>query len=105
MTGRLPADVRRILAAQALRAFGYGLGAVLLGVTLRQRGYSAALVGLALTAVVAGTVGAAVLLARYADRAGRRRGFVGVYLLPGGPGGPFAAGVPLWVPPAARPAR
>jgi len=97
MTGRLPADVRRILAAQALRAFGYGLGAVLLGVTLRQRGYSAGLVGLVLTAVVAGTVVASVLLARYADRAGRRRCYVVMYLLLGVAGVVFAAAVPLWV--------
>ena len=62
MTARLPADPRRILAAQALRAFAYGFGAVLLGVTLRQRGYSAGLVGLVLTAVVAGTVVASLLL-------------------------------------------
>ena len=33
MTSGLPADARRILGAQALRAFGYGFGAVLLGVT------------------------------------------------------------------------
>src|SRR5258708_9900135 len=97
MTGRLLADVRRILAAQALRAFGYGLGAVVLGVTLRQRGYSAALVGLVLTAVVAGTVVASVLLARYADRAGRRRCYVVMYLLLGVTGVLFAAAVPLWV--------
>src|SRR5260370_14901673 len=97
MTGRLPADVRRILAAQVLRAFGYGLGAVLLGVTLRQRGYSAGLVGLVLTAVVAGTVVASVLLARYADRAGRRRCYVVMYLLLGVAGVVFAAAVPLWV--------
>ena len=32
--------MRLILAAQALRAFAYGFGAVLLGVTLEQRGYS-----------------------------------------------------------------
>ena len=56
MRSRLRADVRLILAAQALRAFGYGFGAVLLGVTLEQRGYSSFLVGVVLTAVVAGTM-------------------------------------------------
>src|SRR5258708_37298753 len=96
MPGRLPADVRRILAAQALRAFGYGLGAVLLGVTLRQRGYSAGLVGLVLTAVVAGTGGASGLLARYAGRAGRRRCCVVMYLLLGAAGVGFAAAGPPW---------
>src|SRR5258707_7106560 len=95
MTGRLPADVRRILAAQALRAFGYGLGAVLLGVTLRQRGYSAGLVGLVLTAVVAGTGVAAALLARYPQPAGPRRCHVGMYPLHGVPGVGVAAAGPL----------
>jgi len=93
----LPADARRILAAQALRAFAYGFGAVLLGVTLHQRGYSPALVGTVLTAVVAGTVVASVLLARYADRVGRRRCYVVMYLLLAVTGVVFAAPAPLWV--------
>src|SRR6266566_3689720 len=93
----LPADARRILAAQALRAFAYGFGAVLLGVTLHQRGFSATLVGVVLTAVVAGTVVASVLLARYADRAGRRRCYVVMYLLLAAVGVVFAASAPLWV--------
>lgn len=97
MTARLAPDVRRILAAQALRAFGYGLGAVLLGVTLRQRGYSAGLVGLVLSAVVAGTVAASMLLARYADRAGRRRCYVVMYLLLAVVGVVFAFPSPLWL--------
>jgi MFS family permease len=97
VTGRLSPDVRRILAAQALRAFGYGLGAVLLGVTLRQRGYSAALAGLVLTVVVAGTVVASVLVGRYADRVGRRRCYVIMYLLLAVVGMLFASAVPLWV--------
>ena len=97
MRTRLPADVRRILAAQALRAFGYGFGAVLLGVTLSQRGYSPGLVGLVLTAVVAGTVVASMLLARYADQAGRRRCYIVMYLLLAVVGVVFAASAPLWV--------
>lgn len=91
------ADARRIFAAQGLRAFGYGFGAVLLGVTLRQRGYSPAEVGLVLTAVVAGTVAASLWLARYADRVGRRRCYVAMYLLLALVGVVFAASVPLWV--------
>ncbi len=93
----LPGDARRILAAQALRAFAYGFGAVLLGVTLQQRGYSPVLAGLVLTAVVAGTVVASLLLARYADRAGRRRCYVIMYLLLAVVGVVFAASAPLWV--------
>src|SRR6266536_4793334 len=97
MTPRPPADARLILAAQALRAFAYGLGAVLLGVTLDQRGYSSFRVGVVLTAVVAGTVVASLLLARYGDRAGRRRCYVLMYLLLAVTGVLFAAPVPLWV--------
>jgi MFS family permease len=93
----LPADARRILAAQALRAVADGFGAVLLGVTLHQRGYSPALVGAVLTAVVAGAVVASVLLARYADRAGRRRCYVVMYLLLAAVGIVFASSAPLWV--------
>jgi MFS family permease len=89
--------VRLILAAQALRAFAYGLGAVLLGVTLAQRGYSPFRVGAVLTAVVAGTVVASLLLARYGDRAGRRRCYVIMYLLLAVTGVVFAFAVPLWV--------
>src|SRR5260370_33226110 len=89
----LPADVRRMLAAQAVRAFAYGFGAVLLGVTLHQRGYSPDLVGTVLTAVVAGTVVASGLLARCADRVGRRAAPIGIYL-------PVAAGGAGIPPPA-----
>src|SRR5712691_3366565 len=97
MIAGLPADARRILAAQALRAFGYGFGAVLLGVPLGQRGYSAVLVGVVLTAVVAGTVVASMLVARYADRVGRRRCYVVMYLLLAVVGVVFAASAPLRV--------
>jgi MFS family permease len=97
MKTRLSANARRILAAQALRAFAYGFGAVLLGVTLEQRGYSSVLVGVVLTAVVAGTVLASLLLARYADRIGRRCCYVIMYLLLAVTGVVFAAPVPLWV--------
>jgi MFS family permease len=93
----LAADARRILAAQALRAFAYGFGAVLLGVVLEQRGYSAVEVGVVLTAVVAGTVLASLLLARYADRVGRRRCYVIMYLLLAVVGVVFAASAPLWL--------
>ena len=96
MRSRLRADVRLILAAQALRAFAYGLGAVLLGVTLGQRGYSPFRVGVVLTGVVAGTVVASLLLARYGDRAGRRRCYVVMYLLLAATGVVFAFPVPLW---------
>jgi len=94
---RLPPDARRILTAQALRAFIYGFGAILLGVTLNQRGYSSTQVGLVLTVVVIGTVVASVWIARYADRVGRRRCYVVLFLLLGIVGVIFASPAPLWV--------
>jgi MFS family permease len=66
-------DVRRILAAQAARAFAYGLGAVLLGASAAAKGWSSGAVGLLLAAVVAGTTVASLLVGAVAERAGRRR--------------------------------
>ena len=70
---RLSADARRILAAQAARALAYGLGSVLIGVTLARRGLSGTAVGAVLAALLAGTALVSVLIARYGDRVGRRR--------------------------------
>jgi MFS family permease len=93
---RLGGDGRRILAAQALRAFGYGFGAVLLGVTLDERGFGPLQVGIVLTGVVAGTVVASVAVARWGDRFGRRRSYVSLYLVLALTGAVFAASSPLW---------
>jgi MFS family permease len=87
---RLPSDARRILWAQALRAFAYGFGAVLLGSTLDQRGFSSGEVGLVLAAVVAGTVVSSLAVGRWGDRFGRRRAYVALYLALGLTGVVFA---------------
>lgn len=73
--GRLSisADARAILAVQALRAFAYGLGSVLIGASLARSGLSAAEVGGVLASLLAGATLVSVLLARYGDRIGRRR--------------------------------
>ena len=70
---RLSADARRILAVQAVRALAYGLGSVLIGVTLAARGLSDGAVGLVLASLLAGTALVSILIARYGDRVGRRR--------------------------------
>ena len=70
---RLSADARRILTVQAFRAFAYGLGSVLIGVTLARRDLSGGEVGVVLFALLAGSAIALILLARYGDRVGRRR--------------------------------
>ncbi|MGZ4722908.1 MAG: MFS transporter [Ilumatobacteraceae bacterium] len=72
-------DARLVLAAQAARAFGYGLGAVLLGATLDHRGYSSTEVGGVLAAVLAGTIVASLAVARWGDRFGRRRSYGVLY--------------------------
>lgn len=92
----LSRDARLVLAAQAVRAFAYGFGAVLVGATLRARGFSAAEVGGVLTAVVAGTAVASIVLARFGDRIGRRRCYVTLYLLLGLVGIVFAVSDALW---------
>jgi MFS family permease len=69
-------DARRILVVQALRAFVYGLGSVLIGVGLERRGLSGLEVGLVLGALLAGSALASVLVARYGDRVGRRRAYL-----------------------------
>ena len=72
---RLSADARRIVLAQAARALAYGLGSVLIGVTLAHRGLSGTRAGVVLAGLLAGTALASVLIGRYGDRFGRRRAY------------------------------
>jgi len=80
VTGGRP-DVARIVAAQALRAAGYGFTAVLLGAGLAARGWSPGAVGALLAAVVAGTALASLTVAACAERVGRRRCYLLLYAL------------------------
>jgi MFS family permease len=89
-------DTRRILLAQAVRAFGYGFAAVLLGVSLDRRGFSSVEAGVVLAAVVAGTVAAQLVIGRYADRWGRRGCYAGLYVVLAVAGVVFAAAAPWW---------
>lgn len=73
---RVGTDARRLLGVQALRAFAYGLGSVLIGVTLADLGLSGIQVGLVLGALVAGTALVSVAIARAGERIGRRRWYV-----------------------------
>jgi MFS family permease len=86
----LSADARRILAVQALRAFVYGLGSVLIGVALERRGLSGLQVGLVLAALLAGSALVSVLIARYSDRIGRRRAYLVLLAAMGAAGTVFA---------------
>jgi predicted MFS family arabinose efflux permease len=69
----LSADGRKILAAQSVRAFGYGMTSVLLGASLEARGWSGTQVSLLLAAVLAGTAITSIVVGRFANRIGRRR--------------------------------
>ncbi len=51
----------------------YGLGSVLIGITLADRGLSDAAVGVVLASLLGGIALVSVLIARYGDRVGRRR--------------------------------
>lgn len=90
-------DTRRVLLAQALRAGGYGFAAVLLGSTLETRGFSPTNVGVVLAAVLAGSVVASLALARWADRWGRRRSYVALYVLLALTGAVFAEANAVWL--------
>jgi MFS family permease len=93
----LDRDTAKVLVAQAMRAFAYGFGAVLLGTSLDDRGVPGWQVGVVLGAVVAGTAIMSVLVARYADRVGRRRSYAGLYALLGIVGVVFATNQPVWL--------
>ncbi len=93
---RLSPDARRIVTVQAVRAFVYGLGSVLIGVSLEARGLSGAEVGGVLASLLAGTALVSVLLARYGDRVGRRRFYALLLVVMAGAGSVFA--LTGWVP-------
>jgi MFS family permease len=76
----MSSDARRILVAQALRGLIYGFASVLLGVSLQERGWSSARVGLLLTGVVAGTALMSIVVGTVGDRVGRRRMYVALFL-------------------------
>jgi MFS family permease len=93
----LGSDTAKLLAAQGVRAFAYGFGAVLLGTSLEDRHLPGWQVGLVLGAVVAGTAVMSVAVARYADHLGRRRFYGGLYVLLGVVGVVFATGQSVWL--------
>src|SRR5829696_3813764 len=70
--GELTPDARRILLIRALRAFAYGFGSVLLGVSLEAAGFSGTQVGVILTVTLAGSAALTALLGYVGDRIGQR---------------------------------
>lgn len=93
----LDRDVRRIIAAQGLRAFGYGFTAVFLGRMLAAHAVSPTKVGLLLAAVIAGSALSSLVFGRFSDRWGRRRSYGWLYIAIAIAGVIVAFDPPLWV--------
>jgi MFS family permease len=94
---RYGADARRILVVQALRAFVYGLGSVLVGVTLAKLDLSTTAVGLVLAALIAGSALQSMAIARFGERVGRRRWYVALFFVMGASGTAFALTGSVWL--------
>jgi MFS family permease len=90
-------DASLLIAGQAVRAAGYGFTAVLLGALLSARGYSHLRAGVVLTALIAGTALASLVVGALADRVGRRRSYAAFFLGVAVAGAVVAAGAPFWV--------
>jgi MFS family permease len=69
-------DARVVIAARALRTFGYGCTSVLLAGMLTADGATPDLVGLLLAVAAVGSVLASILMGLFADRVGRRTSLI-----------------------------
>jgi MFS family permease len=83
-------DLRTILNIQAIRAFLYGLGSVLIGLTLADGGFTDAEVGLVFTAMLVGMALSSIAIGTIGERVGRRRAYLTLLLLVGLAGTVFA---------------
>lgn len=90
-------DLRLILWIQALRAYVYGFGVVVLGTALARSGLSDAAVTLVFTAMLAGMAVASLLVASVGDRAGRRALYALLLGVMGAAGLVFALSENVWV--------
>jgi MFS family permease len=90
-------DLRLILWTQALRAFVYGFGVVVLGTALADSGLSDAAVTLVFTAMLAGMALASIVVGWIGDRVGRRRMYAILLALMGAAGVVFALSDSVWV--------
>jgi predicted MFS family arabinose efflux permease len=84
------ADLRLILSIQALRAFLYGFGSVILGSALASGGLSDFEVGVVFTAMLAGMAASSIAVGLAGDRIGRRRAYTVLLLVMGLAGAVFA---------------
>lgn len=90
-------DLRLILGIQAVRAFLYGFGAVILGTSLAASGASDLRVGLVGAAILAGMALSAVVVGIAGDRVGRRRAYAVLLILLGVVGLGYALTDDIWI--------
>jgi MFS family permease len=69
----LDANGWRLMAAKVFRGFAFGLNAVVLGLYLAELRLDPAVIGLVLSAALAGTLALTLVIALWGDRIGRRR--------------------------------
>jgi predicted MFS family arabinose efflux permease len=95
----LTRDARLIITVQALRAFAYGVGSVLIGVELARSSLTATAAGAVFACILLGAAIASVALGRYGDRIGRRTAYRALLVVMGAAGAIFALthNVPLLV--------
>ena len=73
LTPDLDANGRRLMAAKVFRGFAFGLNSVVLGLYLAALELPSEIIGLVLSAALAGTLALTVVITLYGDRIGRRR--------------------------------
>ena len=89
-------DLKRILWIQALRAFAYGFGVVVLGVALVHAKFSSGQVTLIFTTILVGMGLMSILVGLVGERIGRRRLYIVLLALMGVVGAVFALSGNLW---------
>ncbi len=93
----LSRDSRLLVSGQAVRGFGYGFTAVLLGAMLAARGVGAVEAGVLLATLIAGSATASLIVGAFADRFGRRRSYAVFFLGLALAGAVVATNPPLWL--------
>ena len=86
----LTRDARLIITVQGLRAFAYGIGSVLIGVSLARSNLSGTRVGLVFAFILVGAAIASLALGRLGDRVGRRTAYRVLLVVMGIAGAVFA---------------
>jgi predicted MFS family arabinose efflux permease len=83
-------DLKKIFWVQALRAFIYGFGSVIMGSALAAGGLSEARVGFVFAAMLVGMALSSVAVGRWGERVGRRRLYRSLLVVVGVAGAAFA---------------